>query len=164
MSKTLKVLLLEDVDALGRAGDIVTCSEGLARNKLFPEGIAALATPEAEAKQKKKAQAAQDIKDSEIAKLQEQANKLDATELIIQVKIKENNELYGSITAKSISEELKSQAGVIVKPNQITGELPIKETGAYNIMISFSPDVESTMRISVEPDEESKARVNQEKE
>ena len=158
MSKRLKVLLLEDVESLGKAGDIVTVAEGQARNKLFPEGLAALATPETEKAHKQKANVEEVAKDEELTKLQKQADKLDATELILQVKVKENDELYGSVTAKDIVKELNSQINLKLKPDQVVGELPIKRIGTYDISINLSSDANFIMHLSVEPDTASKTK------
>lgn len=154
MAKQIPVLLLENISGLGKAGDIVEVAEAYARNALFPQGKAALATAnikqEKETKDsKKRAQA-----EAELQAMQATAEKLDATEISTEVKVNDDQEPYGSITAKTVSELLKDQAQVDIAPKNIKSTFPIKELGTFPLTIQLGQGVEFTMTLVVLKDDE----------
>lgn len=155
MPRKIPIILLEDAGALGRAGDIITVSEGYARNFLFPQGKAALAddnvVSHVEQTQKAIAAAAQ----AELSAFQVQAEALDGTELTLTAKRKEDegNDIFGSITTRHIAAALQEQARLEIKPKDILLEKPITELGSYDITIKLSPDVETKIKVTVIPDE-----------
>lgn len=157
MAKDVKVILLEDIASLGKAGDIVTVSEGYARNALFPQGKGALATEGMQEQQRqkeaKKSQEAQAL----LSQLQAIAEKMDNTELALQGRVKDGEEIYGSITPKHIVEELNKQTGLSLGPKDISQKKPVKKIGSYDLTVSLSPDVEFTMKLVVEPSPDSEA-------
>ncbi len=148
------VLLLEDVQNLGRAGDIVETSEGYARNFLFPQGKAALATKQVTSNKEAKNAAAKKKAEKELATSQAIAQKLENTELIVKAKIKEGDGLYGSVTVKEIAARLSEQSGIAITPKRITGEFPIKRLGSYPITVELGCGVECQMSVIITPDEQ----------
>jgi large subunit ribosomal protein L9 len=149
MAKDIAVILLEDIGKVGRAGDIVQVSDGYARNFLFPQGKAALATNQVrEQYVKRKAHEAAG-KQAELEQLQAQGEQLTGTELTLTAKIKDGNDIYGSITKKMIAEELNRQASLGIKPAAIMLAKPIIKTGSQDITVKLSPDVETTIRVTV---------------
>ncbi|MEX0650227.1 MAG: 50S ribosomal protein L9 [Candidatus Andersenbacteria bacterium] len=154
MSGDVKVLLLENVDSLGSAGDIVTVSEGYARNKLFAEGKAALATEQEQQKHKEQESRKTKQAEAELAELEERAQQLDSTELQLQAKVNEGEEIFGSITPKHIVEELNKQAGLQLSPKSISITKPIKQLGTYDMIVKLSDEVEFSMVVAVMPEPE----------
>lgn len=150
MAKKIRVLLLENHPELGQAGQIVSVSEGYARNYLFPQGKAALAdektTSRIEAENKSAAKKAV----AELAGLQQIADSLAGTELVMAARIKEGEEIYGSISTREIAAELNRQANLALKPTAL--ELPEKITrlGHYEMTVNLSPQVSTVLIVVVE--------------
>lgn len=145
----MQVLLLEDVNDLGRAGDIVETSEGHARNFLFPQEKAALATKQVKSAKEAKDTAAKKKAEQELVHQQEIASRLENTELTIQEKVKEGDELYGSVTAKEVAKLLSNQAGILITPKNIAGDFPMKRLGSYPITVQLGLGVEFQMSVVV---------------
>ena len=156
MSRKLTVLLLEDVASLGKAGDIVTVSEGYARNFLFPEGRAALADEKTQKEARQRREAKQAESDRALAEAQALAEKLEGTELTLKARRKEDegNEIYGSITARQIAEELNRAAELSVAAKDIKLKKPITSLGSQAVTVHLSPEVEITIQVTITPDEE----------
>jgi len=153
MSKKVSVLLLEDIDQVGTVGQIISVAEGYARNSLFPEGKAALATTKnvSRASIEKKQQLEKDK--IELAELQEKAASLDGTELIVTALLKEGEEIYGSINATRIVSELNAQTKSNFNVKIIDLPEPITSLGSYPIVINLSPEVSITLHATVVADE-----------
>ena len=152
MGKQVQVILLEDIDSLGQTGDIVSVAEGYARNTLFPSGRAALADETAKARSKAKQDKATAEEKQQLAALQEQADQLDGTELQLSARVKDGDDIFGSITAAMIAKELKNQAEVAVKARDV--ELPeaITKIGSHDVVIHLATDVDTTIRVTVVPE------------
>lgn len=161
MSKKIKVILLEDVDNYGKAGEIVDASEGYARNYLFPKGIAALATTQVEEQVKAKETKAKQNEKKQLAKFQKEAEKLEGTELTISARIKEGDEIYGKITVRDISKALKTQANLSITAKDISLPEPITSSGTYDVTINLSADVETNIKVTIQPDPDSLPKTNE---
>lgn len=162
MSGKISVFLLEDVPTLGKAGDIIAVSEGYARNFLFPQGKAAVANETTQKQQAAKAAQAKATHDQAIIKLQEQAEQLDGTELTLTARVKEGEEIFGSITAAAIAKELSKQSGIALKAKAIELASPITTLGAHKMTVHLSPDVETTIVVTVVPEPGTEAKADAE--
>ena len=151
MSKRVRVILLEEITELGRAGDIVSVSEGYARNALFPEGKAALATDKEVTRVTRQKQIEQQKADAKLEDLQKQADALDGTELTIQARTKNDDEIFGSINAAHIAEELKEQGNVKVRAKDIGLDAPISTVGTHAATISFCHGIEAEIKVIIKP-------------
>lgn len=149
MSDRIKVLLLENVASLGKAGDIVTVNEGYARNFLFPNTQAALATTDVVASKASSDRKKQKEDETKTAELHRQAENLQGTELVLTARVKEGQEIFGSITPKQIIDELKKQAGLTLKPKDIDLKQPLTELGHTDVTVMLSPEVTTTIRVTV---------------
>lgn len=145
----MQVLLLEDIAKLGRTGDIVETSEGYARNFLFPQGKAALATKQVKTIKESKDAAARKKAEEELAAEQALASKMENTELTMTEKVKEGHALYGSVTAKEVAKLLSNQTGIAIAPKNITGTFPIKNLGTHPITVQLRLGVEFQMSVVV---------------
>lgn len=155
MAKNIQVLLLEDISQVGRAGDIVSVAEGFARNSLFPEGKAALATKHVQSRYAVTRAKAKAEEVAHLKRLQEKATVLDGSELTFTVRVKEGDEIYGSISKKQIVDELNSTADLELKINHVKVKAPLKRIGTYDAVATLSPDIECTIKVTVVPDKES---------
>jgi large subunit ribosomal protein L9 len=151
----MKIILLKEVEKLGRKFDVKEVADGFARNFLFPRGLAKPATASAlkEAEIAKKvfeAAAEMDLK-----KTEELVAELDGQEIEIMSKISEDGKLYGSITSQKIYKILQDK-GFDVRKKQVKLNEPIKETGEHEVALELAHGLEAKIKIIVtgEPKEE----------
>ncbi len=144
----MKVILLEDMEKLGKKGEVKEVANGYARNFLIPNKKAVLATKEEIIKiEEQKALEAQKAEE-ELVQFQKIATQLDDLEVEISVKIGEEGKLFGAITANQISEKLK-ELGFKIKKEQIKLENPIKELGEYEANIDLPHNLEAKIKIII---------------
>ncbi|MBO5994866.1 MAG: 50S ribosomal protein L9 [Firmicutes bacterium] len=144
----MKVILLEDVQGSGKAGDVVKVSDGYARNMLIPRGLALEATP-ANLKQHEKRKEAQEKKFREDkAKAQEMAEKLLKEGIEIKTKAGANGKVFGSITSKDIADALQA-LGYDIDKKKILLDAPIKTTGVTVVPIKLFTEVTGKVKINV---------------
>lgn len=151
MAKQLEVILLEDVDGIGRAGQIVKVAEGHARNMLFPDGKAALATPQLKTRAEHQAKKDERAALTKLTALQELAEKLDGSELLFQARVHDKKDIYGSIGRTDIAQRLNREAKLAVKPKDIELQDPIKQLGSTDVLVRLSPQVECKIRVTIVP-------------
>lgn len=144
----MRVILLKDIDKLGKKYDIKEVADGYARNFLIPKGLAKPVTKEAlkwvEIQKEIEAKKAEE----ELKKVQDLASAIDGQEIIIPVKIGEEGQLFESITSQKISEKLK-ELGFDIKKSQIDLIEPIKELGEFPIKIHFEHNLEAEIRVII---------------
>jgi len=145
----MRVILLKDVDKVGKKYETKEVKNGYARNFLIPNGLAKPATKEAVVWLETQKEIEEKKSEKELKKTQEVASTFDGQEIIIPVKIgKERDQLFESITAQKISEKLK-ELGLEIKKNQIELPEPIKELGEYPVKIKFEHNLEAEIKIIV---------------
>lgn len=148
----MKLILLKDIDKIGKKFEVKEVKDGYARNFLIPQGSAKPATEEAlkwlEIQKEIEAKKAED----DLSKIQERATAIDDQEIIIPVKVGDDEQLFESITAQKIADKLK-EAGFEVKKTQIVLDAPIKELGEFPIKIKFEHNLEAEVRIIVAKEE-----------
>lgn len=146
----MKVILLEDVKALGRADDIVEVSRGYAVNMLFKKNLAVEATPENlnSVKNKKKAKNARMQKDLEQAR--KIAEEMESKVFTIKAKCGEGERLYGAVTSIDIAKAISEQGYDVDKRGIETLE-PVKSIGTYDAKIKLHKDVIAKIKINVVP-------------
>jgi large subunit ribosomal protein L9 len=144
----MDVILREDVEKLGAAGDVVSVKDGYARNYLLPRGLAYPATDgnkrRLEAEQKSRSRRA----DVEVARAGEVATRLEAVSLSFSMKAGEGDKLFGSVTTHDIAERLKAE-GFEVDKKVIDLPEPIKALGVYKVPVRLHPDVKPEIRVWV---------------
>ena len=144
----MRVILLQDIENLGKRYDIKNVADGYARNFLIPNGFAKPATKEAliwvETQKEIEAKKAEES----LKKIQEIASTMEGLEVMISVKIGEEGQLYESISPQKISERLK-EMGFEIKRNQIELAEPIKELGEFPAKIKFEHNLEIEIRVIV---------------
>jgi len=144
----MRVILLQDVENLGKKYEIKEVKDGYARNFLIPKGLAKPATEEAlkwlEIQKEIEAKKAEE----ELKKVQEIASAIDGQEIAIPVKIGEEGQLFESITSQKISEKLK-ELGFEIKKTQIDLPEPIKELGEFPIKIKFEHNLEAEIKVII---------------
>ena len=144
----MDVILRQDVEKLGNAGDLVTVKNGYARNYLLPRGFAYAATEgnkkrlEAEAKMRFKKAGAQ------LGDARELAARLEAVSLTFTMKAGEGDKLFGSVTAADIAERLRAE-GFTVDKKTIELPEPLKALGAFKVPVRLHQEVKPEVRVWV---------------
>ncbi len=147
----MKVVLLKDVKNVGKRDDIITVSDGYARNFLFPQKLAAEATPGA-LKEISRKRAAQDAREAEMrAEATAKAELLKNKVITLAVKCGEKGRLYGSVTTAEVAEALEQQHGIKVDKRKIDIGDPIREVGIRQISVWLYSGITTPMRLNVEP-------------
>jgi large subunit ribosomal protein L9 len=150
----MKVLLLEDVYKLGRAGDVKKVAPGFARNYLMPQGLAVLATPGA-VKQAGKIKKQGEIKRAKVnQELGGVAEQLAGKRYTFAAKASETRRLYGSINTQMIAEAVSEDIGVIIQPKQIESQ-PLRMIGKHIVAIRLTVDLIPEIEIIVHREGES---------
>jgi len=152
----MKVLLCEDIDKLGWLGDVVEVSEGYARNYLLPQRLAKPATEGAiRSISEEKAKRAEQRK-LEGRRLQAAAEAVDGAEAVVAAKANEQGHLFGSVTARQIGANLRSQ-GFEVADEIVQLPEHIKQVGTHAVTLKFGPDVTATVNVVVVREQDSEA-------
>ena len=144
----MKIILSEDVNGLGKIGDIVTVSDGHARNFLFPKKLAKLATEQnlKEVETKRVKQKGLEEQQKKIAL--ELKEKLVNVSCTILVQAGDDEKLFGSVTADMIAKAFEAE-GVAIDKKNIKLDEPIKKLGVYNVEAKLHPEVEATLKVWV---------------
>ena len=144
----MKVILLQDVENLGKKYEVKHVADGYARNFLIPKELVKPATEEnlkwLEIQKEIEAKKAE----GELKKIQEAASSIDGQEVMIPVKIGEDGQLFESINTQKISEKLK-EAGFDVKKTQIDLIEPIKEMGEFPVKIHLEHNLEAEIKVII---------------
>ncbi len=144
----MKVILLKNVDKVGRAGETKEVAEGYARNFLIPRGLARLATPGFVAKVEAQKQAAAAHAAHEEKRLKKLAKEISGAEIKITAKVGEGGKLYGSVGTDEIAVELK-RAGFEVDKDKIKLERPIKDVGGHEVMVKLKEGLEAKVLVRI---------------
>jgi len=150
----MKILLLDDVYKLGRAGDVKKVAPGYARNYLMPQGLAVLATPGA-VKQAGRIQKQGEIKRAKVnQELGGVAEQLDGKRFTFAAKASETRRLYGSINMQMIAETVSEDIGVTVEAKQIESQ-PLRMIGKHDVKVRLTVDLIPEIEIIVHREGES---------
>lgn len=153
MSSKMKVLLTQDVEKLGHAGEIKEVSGGYGRNYLLPKGFAVLAT-RGQVKQAEERAAAQNKRNQAVRRDAEAlAARINGQTLRFTVRVGELGRLYGSVTNSDIAEKLQETSGIEVDRRRIDLEDPIRRIGIYPVSIHLVSGVTAVINVVVEGEE-----------
>ncbi len=145
----MKVILLQDIKGTGKKGELKEVSDGYARNFLLPKNLAKKATAQAMSELK----TAEESKAFRIEEEKKRANgekkQLEGQSVRITAKAGSNGRLFGSVTAKEISAELKKQFSINVDKRKITLDADIKSFGTYNAQIKLYTGIVAQVKVVV---------------
>jgi large subunit ribosomal protein L9 len=147
----VQVILKQDVEKIGRRGDIVDVSRGYVRNFLVPRGLAEMATPtrleevhremaEAEERDRRMAERAGEV-----------AETLNKSVITIEARTGEDERLFGSVTAANIADAIDRARGVRVDRRRIKLEEPIRSLGTHQVPVQVYGDIEASVKVIVVP-------------
>lgn len=144
----MKVILRQDYEKLGKLGELVDVKDGFARNYLFPRKIAYVATPSAvRTLEEEKKQATRRV-EKEKTSSEKLAGQLEKVSLTIQMKVGEDDKLFGSVTSQMIADGIKDK-GVTIDKRQIELDEPIKALGIYDVNIKLPGSVTGKVKVWV---------------
>lgn len=147
----MQVILKQDVDKIGRRGEIIDVSRGYVRNFLVPRGLAEMATPgkleevrhemeEAEERDRRMAERASEI-----------AGILNKSVITIEARTGEDERLFGSVTAANIASAIERARDVRIDRRRIRLDEPIKSLGTHQVPVQVYGDVEASVKVIVVP-------------
>lgn len=149
----MKVLLLKDVENVGKLGEVKEVADGHFRNFLGPKGLAAPATP-ATLKQVADARAAQARREARLTnKNHLLAERISKLQLRFRVKVGEQHRLFGAVTAAQIAEKLQAELGQPIDKRHVDLEDPIHHLGTFEVRIHLAHDVNPKVTVVVEREE-----------
>lgn len=144
----MKVILLQDVENMGKKFDVKEVADGYARNFLIPKKLAQLASKQAlewaDMQRNIQGQKAEE----ELKSMQESASQLDDLEVTISVKVGEEGQLFEAIGAQKIADSIKAM-GFAIKKEQIQLEEPLKETGEFPVKVNLEHNLEAEIRVII---------------
>ncbi|MFN8454386.1 MAG: 50S ribosomal protein L9 [Anaerolineae bacterium] len=148
----MKVLLIQDVDNLGYAGDVKKVAAGYGRNYLLPREMAVLATPGALKQAETIRKAAEKRRAIEKSDAQAIANQLAGVELLFERRAGETGKLYGSVTSGDIAEAVKVKTGIALDKRKVALPEPIRQLGQQEVLIKLMMEVNATIKVQVLPE------------
>jgi len=142
----MKVILIQTIDSLGKAGEVLTVKDGYARNFLFPKNMAKEATPGNMKilESLKKKQALEDAK--VLGEAKALAGRISALSVTINAKAGDEEKLFGTVTTEMISNALEAE-GILINRKDISLAEPIKKLGVYNVDVKIHPEVRTVLKV-----------------
>ena len=144
----MRIILLESIDRVGKAGEIVAVKDGYANNYLIPRKLAIVANKNNKLELQSRLNVISKQKEQKIKEANALKLEIDKISLTMRVEANDEGGLYGTITQKQISDLLKAEGHSILNENIVTGE--IKSIGEFEITIKIYEDISSTLKVSIE--------------
>ncbi len=144
----MEVILRDDVDKLGRRGEVVNVAEGYGRNFLIPQGLAMLVNDANKAMiaKERKAHEARELKEK--AECEGLAETISSLRFVAPRKVGENEQLYGSVTSADVADFLAAK-GIELDKRKVQLEEPIKRLGDHEVQVKLHPEVLATLKVLV---------------
>jgi large subunit ribosomal protein L9 len=147
----MQVILKQDIEKIGRRGDVVEVSRGYVRNFLVPRGLAEVATP-AKMEEVSRQMAEAEERDRRIAeRAGEIAETLNKSVITIEARTGEDERLFGSVTAANIASAIEKARSVRLDRRRIKLDEPIKSLGTHQVPVQIHGDVEASVKVIVVP-------------
>ena len=146
----VELLLVHNVEHLGKQGEVVEVKRGFAYNYLIPQGLATVATEHHKRMVEKHRAKLDEIARERLAGLRNLLAELVRTSVTIEANANDEGHLYGSVGATEISRSLKQQ-DLMVTPEQIILQGPLKEVGLYTVRVRLAAEVEGDLKVWVVP-------------
>ena len=144
----MEIILLKDIEKVGRRGEVVNVRDGFGRNFLFPSGLALPATRENQALIEREKKRAADRRARKKSEAEQLAQKLASLNLRLEVMVGEKDKMFGSVTAQDLQEAL-AQKGVSVDKKQFQLPEPLRSLGTHTVTVELDPEIKATLQIEV---------------
>ena len=145
----MEVVLLEDVKALGKKGQIVKVNEGYARNFILPKKLGVEATPKNLNDLKLQKANAEKVAAQQLAAAKELAAKLEAASVTLSIKAGANGKTVGSVSSKEIGKAIEDQIGLEIDKKKLVLPEPIKTFGTHEVPVKLHKDVVAKLAVKV---------------
>src|SRR6266700_8286371 len=155
--RLMRVILLQDVDGLGKAGDLKDVANGYARNYLLPRQLAAGATPSLVANRKQRIAAEQRKLEKQSEQNRQQAERLGQISLTFKARVGREGRLYGSITSQDVAAGLREAEGITIDRRMIDLPNPIRTLGTFMVPVKVAQKLEPKITVNVVDESESGA-------
>lgn len=153
------LLLIEDVEDLGRSGDVVRVKPGYARNYLLPKRLAVIANQNALRMQERLQEQRRQQAEADRAEAEALAQRLNDITITVVVKVDAEGHMYGSVSQLDILHQLEEQAKARIEKKNIQLKHPIKEVGVHRINLRLKEGVETSLTLKVISEDEEAAGV-----
>ena len=144
----MEIILLESLNKLGKAGEIITVKDGFAKNFLIPEKKAIIANKKNKASLENRITQINSNNDKRIAEANKLKEKLDGKKISLEMESNDDGSLYGAVSQKSISESIFSLLQIKISPDLVIIN-PIKELGETEIQISLYEDIKANLQLEI---------------
>jgi large subunit ribosomal protein L9 len=145
----MEVILIKDVDKLGKSGSVVKVKDGFARNFLFPRVLAILANPANLKKIQQDKEREDKVRQQENEKSKILSDRLNEMSITISVATHDEDKLYGSISASDIIKALNQEGISGVAEQAVILDEPIKSVGVYDVVIRLRPEISARIKVWV---------------
>jgi large subunit ribosomal protein L9 len=146
----MKVILLENIEGVGKAGEMKEVKDGFGRNFLIPRHLAMLGTQGNIKGVQARAKKLIDQKERVLKTVEVTKQKLEAALLTIKHRAGQDGKLFGSVTSKELAEAIKHELGLELDRKSIRLDEPIKMTGAYTVAIHLGKAISAQLKVEVE--------------
>jgi large subunit ribosomal protein L9 len=150
----MKIMLTEDVESLGLAGEVHVVADGYGRNYLIPQGLAVLATEGALKDAETLRRRAEERRRRVAEEMAALAETIGQTELVFLAKAGEKGRLYGSVTTSDIAEKLTEAVDYEIDRRKISLDAPIKQVGTHTVRLQLSTELLVDFDVTVESEDE----------
>ncbi|ABG03818.1 50S ribosomal protein L9 [Rubrobacter xylanophilus DSM 9941] len=147
----MQVILTQDVEKVGRRGDIVDVSRGYVRNYLVPRGLAEVATPAKLEEARRRMEEAAERERRLAERAEEIAETLNKSVITIEARTGEDERLFGSVTAANIAEAIEKARGIHLDRRKIRLEEPIRSLGTHQVPVQVHGEIEASVKVIVVP-------------
>ena len=144
----MDIILLESLNKLGKAGEIVTVKDGFAKNFLIPEKKAIVANKKNKADLENRITQINSNNDKKIVEANEIKEKLDQKKISIAMEANDDGSLYGAVSQKSVSESIYSLLEIKISPDAVVLD-PIKEIGETEIQVILYEDIKAILHLEI---------------
>jgi large subunit ribosomal protein L9 len=144
----MDIILLESLNKLGKAGEIVTVKDGFAKNFLIPEKKAIIANKKNKADLENRITQINANNDKKMVEANELKEKLDGKKILIEMEANDDGSLYGTVSQKSVCESIFALHKIKISPDSVILD-PIKELGENDIQISLYEDIKANVHLEI---------------
>jgi large subunit ribosomal protein L9 len=145
----MKVILLQDVKALGKKGDIVEVSDGYARNAILPKKLGVEATTKNRNDLKLQQKHADKVAAENLEKAKELAKVIEQQKVVVKLKTGEGGRTFGSVSTKEIAQAAREQTGLDLDKKKMQLAESIKALGSYEVPVKLHPQVTAKLTVQV---------------
>lgn len=146
----IELLLIQNVDSVGRQGDVVEVRPGHANNFLLPQGLAIIATEHHKRMVEKHKSKLKEIEKTRLGGLQSLADTIAQQSITIEANANDEGHLYGSVGAPEIVAALKANQ-ITITEDQVRLQGPLKELGLYTVKVHLHQEIECDLKVWVVP-------------